>query len=58
MIDFAITTLILLIIVVGIFGMIIIGFLCASIYDAWYQRKYEAWLILQDDNKPPRPVAK
>ena len=48
----------------GIFVMLVfagflLGWLGASLYDAWYQRKYGAWIALQDDhNQPNRPVAK
>ena len=44
--------------VLSIFAFVIIGFTYASIYDAWYRRKYGAWIVLQEDNKPQRPAAK
>ena len=44
--------------VVSVFLFIIGGLVYATIYDAWYRRKYEAWIVLQQDNKPPKFVAK
>jgi len=45
--------------VILIFAGIILGFVGASVYDAWYQRKYAVWIALQEDhNQPRRPVAK
>ena len=42
-----------------LFAGIILGFVGASVYDAWYQRKYATWIALQEDhNRPQRPVAK
>lgn len=35
------------------------GLIYASIYDAWYQRKYAAWIALQEDhNQIQHPMAK
>lgn len=45
--------------VLSIFAFVIIGFAYASIYDAWYRRKYGAWIVLQENhNSQKRSAAK
>lgn len=56
-------TTILWLMVIGIgalLSFIVVGFAYAAIYDWWYFRKHEAWLLLQDKSfgKPNKPAAK
>ena len=52
------TALILGGIALVIFTGVIVGFVGASVYDAWYQHKYRTWIALQDSDKPQLPAAK
>lgn len=59
MIDFTIWFLailagVIIVVMVVFFG----GMTIASICDWNYRRKYGAWIALQDDYKPKRPIAK
>lgn len=51
-------TMIFALTVVSVLAFVFIGATIASVYDFWYQKKYKAWLALQDENTPQKPVAK